>query len=152
MMPPLHITERIWLRLNPPPKFLAAWRGLTDMKAQGSQEKKINGWRIFFSIFHFVLPIVLTWWLADKIFYLNERQDIESMYRFLWCLFSSMLGFSVLVFQLRYHTPSVFPDYLTYYPFLLLETVPKKSEKMLSKNLLETKSIIFSKLLKIQLK
>ena len=34
----------------------------------------------------------------------------------------------------------------------LIETVPKKSEKMLSKNLLETKSIIFSELLKVQLK
>jgi len=34
----------------------------------------------------------------------------------------------------------------------LKETVPKKSEKMLSKNLLETKSIIFSELLKVQLK
>ena len=31
----------------------------------------------------------------------------------------------------------------------LLETVPKKSEKMLSKNLLETKSIIFSELFKV---
>jgi hypothetical protein len=32
---------------------------------------------------------------------------------------------------------------------LLIETVPKKSEKMLSKNLLETKSVIFSGLFKV---
>jgi len=32
---------------------------------------------------------------------------------------------------------------------ILLETIPKKSEKMLSKNLLETKSIIFSELFNI---
>jgi hypothetical protein len=31
----------------------------------------------------------------------------------------------------------------------VIETVPKKSEKMLSKNLLETKSIIFSELFKV---
>jgi hypothetical protein len=31
----------------------------------------------------------------------------------------------------------------------IVETVPKKSEKMLSKNLLETKSIIFSELFKV---
>ncbi len=31
----------------------------------------------------------------------------------------------------------------------IIETVPKKSKKMLSKNLLETKSIIFSELFKV---
>jgi len=38
---------------------------------------------------------------------------------------------------------------LLFRKMFLIETVPKKSEKMLSKNLLETKSIIFSELFKV---
>lgn len=38
---------------------------------------------------------------------------------FLWCLAFSFLGFGVLAFHLRDHTPSPWPSYLTYYPPVL---------------------------------
>lgn len=90
------------------------------MNEQNTQEEKINGWRIFFSIFYFAIPILLTWWLSDRIFYLNEKKDMDSLYRLLWCFCCSMWGFSAIAFYWRYVTVSVFPEYVTYYPVLLL--------------------------------
>jgi hypothetical protein len=51
---------------------------------------------------------------------------------------------------LRLHSSLSLKDFS--FSISILETVPKKSEKMLSKNLLETKSIIFSERFKVYLK
>jgi len=48
---------------------------------------------------------------------------------------------------LRLHSSLSLKDFS--FSISILETVPKKSEKMLSKNLLETKSIIFSERFKV---
>jgi hypothetical protein len=84
------------------------------------QKKKINGWRIFFAFIYFVLPIIVAWLLSDKLFYLTEKKDIESLYRLLWCYLCSMWGFALIAFYWRHVTVSPFPEYLTHYPVMLL--------------------------------
>ena len=95
------------------------------MEKQTQQKDKINGCRLFLSISFFVVPIIvlLIFWysgILDKIFYATEKKDISSLYRLLWCGFGSMWGFSAIAFYWRKVPKTPFPEYLTYYPFLLL--------------------------------
>ena len=83
------------------------------------ESKCIKTWRIIFTLFYFIIAclIVIIW--KDKIFYMKIIDDSYNWYRFLWCLCSSFLGFSVLSFHVRNHKNSPFPSFITYYPFLL---------------------------------
>lgn len=90
------------------------------MKEQTQNEKKIQPSRVIFSALFFAVPIVLISLFPDAIFYLSEKSDTYNSYRFLWCVCCSMWGFSVIAFHWRHVTVSIFPDYLLYYPFLLL--------------------------------
>lgn len=84
------------------------------------EDNKINGWRIFFAVVYFLIPILFTSIFSEKIFFADEEKGIGSIFRLSWCISSSMIGFSILVFETRYNPKSVFPSYLTYYPALLL--------------------------------
>ena len=95
------------------------------MEEQTRQETEINGWRVFLSASFFVLPILvflMFWWSGnlERIFYITERSGWESLYRLLWCVFGSMWGFSAIAFHWRKVPQSPFPEYLTYYPVMLL--------------------------------
>jgi hypothetical protein len=95
------------------------------MEKQSAQNDNINPWRLFLSISFFVVPILLfsIFWYSgslDRIFYLTEKKDLGSLYRLLWCGFGSMWGFSAIAFYWRKVPQPPFPEYLTYYPFLLL--------------------------------
>jgi hypothetical protein len=98
------------------------------MEEQSAQKSEIRRWRrqrLCVSIFCFGAPIlvILIFWYydsLDKIFFLTEKKDCESLYRLLWCGFGSMWGFSAIAFYWRNVRESPFPLYLTYYPFLLL--------------------------------
>ncbi len=98
------------------------------MEEQKAQESDIKRWkcqRRFVSVICFAVPIpvILIFWycgMLDKIFFLTEKKDYESLYRLLWCGFGSMWGFSAIAFYWRDVREAPFPRYLTDYPFRLI--------------------------------
>jgi hypothetical protein len=95
------------------PRFLVWRRHMNE-----NEMKKINGWRIFFSIIYFVSFVVILIFSHKRV--LREILEFEYLYRFFWCLASSFFGFSVIAFRGRYNPKSPFPEYLTYYLPLLI--------------------------------
>src|SRR6266516_3776630 len=85
-----------------------------------TQNKPINWWRVFFSIFYLVIAVGILLFRRDEIFYLEPRSTSYQFDRFLWCLSASFFGFSVLAFRLRHTPESPFPVYITYYPAILV--------------------------------
>ena len=83
-----------------------------------NQVRKINGWRVSFSILYFVSFIGILIFFHRRIF--EEILEFGYLYRFFWCLASSFFGFSVIAFRGRYNPKSPFPEYLTYYLPLLI--------------------------------
>ena len=92
-------------------------RSETDMQ---TQNKPINGWRVFFSIVYLAIAVSIVLFRRDEIFYLEPRSTSYQFDRFLWCLSASFFGFSVLAVQLRHNPKSPFPEYVTYYPAMLV--------------------------------
>lgn len=89
------------------------------------QEERWKRQRCAVSAFCFAVPVLVLvmYWYFDslsKIFYTMTDTGIGSLYRLMWCAFGSLWGFSTIAFNWRNVKKSPFPDYLTYYPFLLL--------------------------------
>ena len=82
--------------------------------------KDINYLKVGYSIGYGVLGIAIIYLFHEKIFYTVVLNDSYNFYRFIWCLSSSAIGFSFLVFQLRFDLRSPLPSYLVYYPVLLI--------------------------------
>lgn len=82
--------------------------------------KDINYTKVSFSIGYLLLGIAIIYFFHEKIFYTVVQNDSYNFYRFIWCLSSSAIGFSFLVFQLRFDLRSPLPSYLVYYPVLLI--------------------------------
>src|SRR5438128_12194635 len=88
-----------------------------------TQNKPINGWRVFFSIVYLAIAVSIVLFRRDEIFYLEPRPASYQLDRFLWCLFASFFGFAVLAFHLRRVPESPFPVYVTYYlPILVAQS------------------------------
>jgi hypothetical protein len=85
-----------------------------------TQNKPINGWRVFFSIVYLAIAVGIVYFRRDEIFFLEPRPTSYQFDRFLWCLSASFFAFSVLAFQLRHIPQSPFPVYITYYPAILV--------------------------------
>jgi hypothetical protein len=85
-----------------------------------TQNKPINGWRVFFSIVYFAIAVGIVYFRRDEIFYLEPRCASYQFDRFLWCLSASFFGFSVLAFRLQRLSESPFLLYTTYYPAILV--------------------------------
>ena len=82
--------------------------------------KKTNWWRVSFSFFYFVLGILLICLFKSDIFYFNADTKTWNIYRYIWCLASSCLGFSSIALMLRENPTLPFPAYVTHYPLQLL--------------------------------
>ena len=85
-----------------------------------TQTEPINAWSVFFSIVYFAIAVGIVYFRRDEIFYLEPRCASYQFDRFLWCLSASFFGFSVLAVQLRHNPKSPFPEYITYYPAMLV--------------------------------
>jgi hypothetical protein len=85
-----------------------------------TQNKPINGSRVFFSIVYLAIAVSIVLFRRDEIFYLEPRSTSYQFDRFLWCLSASFFGFSVLAVRLRHNPKSPFPEYITYYPAMLV--------------------------------
>jgi hypothetical protein len=85
-----------------------------------TEKKPVNRWRVFFSVVYFAIAVGIVFFRRDEIFYLVPRPASYQFDRFLWCLFASFFGFSVLAFHLRRVPESPFPAYVTYYPAILV--------------------------------
>ena len=86
----------------------------------GEVNKKLNIRRVIWACGYFILSILLVVILKDKIFYFQVSPNSCNFYRFVWCISSTSLGFSVVAFYFRCKEKPPFPEYLTFYPFLLL--------------------------------
>jgi hypothetical protein len=82
--------------------------------------QKMNWWRVIFSIFYFLLAILLIYIFKNDIFYYDVDIKTWNIYRYIWCLASSCLGFSSIALVLRKNQTSPFPSYVTHYPLQLL--------------------------------
>lgn len=65
-----------------------------------------------------LLSLLATYLLEG--FTLRPRPDSYNVGRFLWCVFSSLIGFTVIAFRVKHVPESPVPKYLTYYPPTLL--------------------------------
>jgi hypothetical protein len=85
-------------------------------------EMKINKTRIYYSVGYFILGILIICWRLrfDNLFYLKVEIDSYNYDRLWWCLASSCIGFAALAFRLRYNPKPPFPNYIYYYPFMLI--------------------------------
>jgi len=86
--------------------------------SSGNEERKLNWQRIGFAIFYLVIFITIIVIFNKKIF--KETEVFYNFYRLLWCFAITCLGFAVIVFRGRYKPKSPFPEYVTYYLFLIL--------------------------------
>jgi len=84
----------------------------------GKEKRELNWRRIGFAIFYFLLSIGIVAIFNKKIF--EQTGEFYNFYRLLWCFAITCLGFAVIVFRGRYKPKSPFPEYVTYYPFLIL--------------------------------
>jgi hypothetical protein len=79
-----------------------------------TQNKPINRRRVFFSVLYLAIAVSIVLFRRNEIFSLEPRPASYQLDRFLWCLFASFFGFSVLAFHLRRVQESPFPAYVTY--------------------------------------
>ena len=82
--------------------------------------EKTNWWRVSFAIFYFLLGTLVIYIFKSDIFYFDADARAWNLYRYIWCLASSCLGFSSIAFVLRKNQRSPFPAYVTHYPLQLL--------------------------------
>ncbi len=90
------------------------------MSAENNSKDTINRSRLLFSIFYFVVALLLTFIFWKDMFYFQVENNTWNIYRFVWCCIAVFLGFAVIAFALRHIKKSPLPEYLTLYPFQLL--------------------------------
>ena len=87
---------------------------------QDASSKRVNKWRVSFAGLYFVLGVVLILVFRDKMFYTNTKLDgFENIYRLIWCLSITSVGFAAIAFVHRHLEKSPLPEYLLHYPFQL---------------------------------
>ena len=85
-----------------------------------NSERKINKARLGFSIVYFTISVLLFFIFKNQIFYFHVPAESWNIPRFIWCISSVSLGFSLVAFALRFHNRTPFPEYITHYPFQLV--------------------------------
>lgn len=73
--------------------------------------------------FIYLIISLSTLYHANRITYFLNSLITFNTYlfsRFLWCVGSSFLGFAVLAFHTRNNESSPFPQYISYYPIVLI--------------------------------
>ena len=90
------------------------------MNEEDKSKKKINKWRLFFSVFYFIIAIALFIIFQDNMFYFKLKEFSWNIDRFIWWGSAVFLGFAATAFNFIHNTDSPFPGYLSYYPIQLL--------------------------------
>jgi len=86
-----------------------------------SEQIKPTNWkRVAFVGLYFAIFLAIVLYRFDSLFYVKPSDTSYNFDRFLWCFACSCLSFAILAFQFRRHEKSPFPEYESYYPFLLL--------------------------------
>ena len=94
------------------------FQGQPQFKGPKTQET-VHWTRVFASVPYPVIAAVLVWVRFPDMFYL-ELQEGYQWDRFLWCLSASSIGFFSIASRYWYHTKSPFPEYVSYYPVVLI--------------------------------
>jgi len=87
-----------------------------------TEKKPLNCERVILTFVYSVIAIAgfVCFWYYEM-FSLVEPQGRSYQFdRYLWCLSSSLFGFSFIAFHHRRRQKSPFPEYIFYYPGLLL--------------------------------
>jgi|GEM_PF-3055913 len=76
--------------------------------------------RVIFISLYLTISVFLIIIFQDKIFYYDKLNCFEDIYRFVWCLSGSFMGFSLIASQLRFENRLPYGPYIFYYPPILL--------------------------------
>ncbi len=76
--------------------------------------------RVIFSSLYLITGFAILLIFKDKIFYAEKMTDFTDIFRFIWCINSSLFGFALIVSQSRFHPRLPYGPYLFYYPPILL--------------------------------
>lgn len=90
------------------------------MDTPEDETKKINRFRVMFAVAYFLISIFLLVLFWKNLFYFEVPKESLNLYRLVWCISFTSLGFSLIAFEYKYHKPSPFPKYVVHYPFQLL--------------------------------
>jgi hypothetical protein len=90
------------------------------MCISSNKTEQINKLRVIFSVAYFLIFVLLLVIFRKNIFYFEVPKESLNLYRLIWCISFTSLGFSLVAFEYRYHKPSPFPKYVIHYPFQLL--------------------------------
>lgn len=80
--------------------------------------------RLIFAIIYFIVALGIFVIFKKQIFYLEPKESYN-IFRLLWCLSCSFLGFSTLALLIAFSLPEILlipsiPSYITLYPFMLI--------------------------------
>jgi hypothetical protein len=89
------------------------------MNQKQEEKKPINKWRVIFSILYLVIFVGLLVIFGSRMFYFNVAKDSWNLYRFVWCLAFTSLGFSLIAFYHRRVSLPPYPEYILHYPVQL---------------------------------
>lgn len=84
------------------------------------EDEKTNWSRVLMSIIYLIVAGIIFWSFHDEIFYPIPRDGFDNFFRFIWCVVCAFFAFSILAFNLIKKQRTPFPEYLTYYPFMLI--------------------------------
>jgi hypothetical protein len=82
--------------------------------------EQINKQRVIFAVAYFLIFVLLLVIFWKNIFYFEVPKDSLNVYRFIWCISFTALGFSLVAFEYRFHEVSPYPKYVIHYPFQLI--------------------------------
>jgi hypothetical protein len=85
-----------------------------------SEGDKINKKRVLFLFVYLVPTISFSIYLRKEIFYLCLNESSFNFFRFLWCFFSAIWGFSAVVLYFIYSKECSFRHYIITFPILCL--------------------------------
>jgi hypothetical protein len=76
--------------------------------------------RVIFSSLYLVTSFAILLVFKDKIFYVEKMPGFNDIFRFVWCMNSSLFGFALIVSQGRFQPRLPYGPYIFYYPPILL--------------------------------
>jgi hypothetical protein len=76
--------------------------------------------RVLFITLYLTISVFLIIIFQDKIFSCDKLNCSRDIYRFIWCLSGSFMGFSLIASQLRFEARLPYGPYIFYYPPILL--------------------------------
>jgi hypothetical protein len=76
--------------------------------------------RVIFSSVYLITSFAILAFFKDRMFYAEQITGFADIFRFIWCINSSLFGFALIASQDRFNTRLPYGPYLFYYPPILL--------------------------------